>query len=318
MSDLRQDYRDAVAPVARAPWPPCACHAERPADAACAVCERLYCWECLRSEVEEDRLICVPCRQAAGQKEHDRRWLRLAAKPYLWVLAISIAGLICYLTGVGNPEPESESRRDKERPWHQRRTAVLWLRQAGRVSQRVNHLREHGSPAERMAWARLEADALERAAVAWKGEEPEVRVRIAEALALADAGEGKAGWEALRELAPRFAEEQEDFLPYLLHRGRLAIEVGETEAGVADWRTILQRTADESLAGASPGLDAIIDGLAKGMVEGGVSLLLGQISRTDLSELQVREETLDLIMQHGLSERFADVLGTRRKADPDD
>ncbi|OPZ31723.1 MAG: hypothetical protein BWZ02_00051 [Lentisphaerae bacterium ADurb.BinA184] len=315
--DLQREYRKVVGAALAAPWPSCTRHGDRPAEAACACCEKVYCWECLRHEAADDRLVCVPCREAAAEGECGRRWVRTLTRPYLWVVGLALAALVAYLAGVGNPDPDSLSRRDRNRPWPQRRTAVLWLRQAARARARVSRLQSQGRQAESRVWARLATTALGRTGEAWRGEPPEPQVRIAEAQALADAGDAAAAWNAIRALDGAIPSDDKRHLAFLLHRGRLAIAAGQTEAGVADWRRILERTAEPASLHPTQALDAMLDKLSLGAVEGGVTLLLEQVSETGLTEYDVRERTLDLIMEHGLNNRFADLLRTARAPDPE-
>ncbi len=229
------------------------------ADAVCAECGRLFCWQCVSLDQESLDFQCYGCQARLQEKTKTFALVSVLKEPFFYVaLAVVLAG-VAYVLGVGNPDTAALARADRNDPWYHQRAGKLWLRQATRTRRRVAFL-EHKNRTEAMcAWASLSAGAFRQAADSWAGSEPEADLRIGEALMLAKSGKQEKAYQQLLALDAKIPPENLSWPSYMLHRGELAFELGKAGQGKADWTALLTKIA--AMVSQKRGFDRMLDGL---------------------------------------------------------
>lgn len=224
------------------------------ADAVCAGCGRLYTWHALRPDAEGARLLCAPCHAAITRPPTGARLLRILRQPMFWLGLTLLVAILLHGIGAGKTDPEAYAASDADRPWHQRRGALIYLQQAERIQMRLVTLDALGAPpAERSRWAALQQETLSKLLGVWKDAPVREDLIIGQSVTSTYAGDLDKAYlyiysisdqmEALDARDPRR-------LTYLTHRGILRLESAAVHSrpeyrqrGIDDLETVLKTLA---------------------------------------------------------------------------
>ncbi|MCF7855711.1 MAG: B-box zinc finger protein [Candidatus Pacebacteria bacterium] len=290
----------------------CNRHPERPAEALCAECEKLFCWACMAFDTTSQNLVCSNCAGILDRRTRHRRLIRFARNPALYIFLIVTISLAAYLNGVGRQSPASLQQEDQDSPWFRQRAPRLWLQAAYRAKERARYLESQGDIRGKEHWAKLAARSFANAKECWKGGEPEFDVAGGEALMVARSGPLEDGYRKLVSLAGVIPESHPSYLPYVFHRANLAWETRHKAEAVKDWTTILKKTAGaDAFMSASDMIGDIVDLFSGGMHQATVILQVRQVCETLVVDREMREAVEQAVREYGLKPQLpGDVAAT--------
>jgi tetratricopeptide (TPR) repeat protein len=314
-AQLHQEFLDAVNPVLRTAFENCSVHRQREADALCAQCEHLYCWECLFFDPLEERLVCPSCRTDPVNNRGPSWLARGLRMPFVYVLALVLITLAAYASGLGKPGPEAMRKADAGKPWHRQRAAKQWLQQAARAKERSKHLKKMGASQEETSrWAGLARTALTQARTCWKGMKPEIDIAIGEALALVEQGQEEYALQALQAIEGIISDQHPAYLPYLYHRGSVALKCSRQESAIDDWTQALKRIgAIYDVPSPEYALKEISKLLAGSLGENALHAQIRNLCDTSLNRYEIRDRILGDVQKNKLEEYFPKELVPRSK-----
>ncbi len=266
------DLALALAPAAEFA---CDRHRERAALAICPHCRRWHCQACLVWDEVGAELVCAGCLDSERRCRRRHGWLHGLTQPLVFVVLAVVVGFFVYWQQQRRVETAETLARQAAKPWFKRPVGLAWLKQGWRARTRAAMLQAAGQPAAARRWQALAATALAKAERGLGGESRcAMDLRIAQLVALGEAGGVEVALPALRALDEAVPPEQPRRLPYLFHLARLAWLAGDQPAAVKLWQEIVGQTEPASVADLGSLVDNAIGLLETGLHEAAVIRLV--------------------------------------------